>query len=308
MMSSELLRRHPGNPILRPDDLPFLANAIYNPGAVKFGDRYVLVPRVEDGRRDNRLHLAWSDDGVRFTVDPEPIPIPPIRGDNLPEKHLYDPRVTCLEGAYYIVYCSQDFAETVRIGCVRTEDFRTFERLPFQTAPWSRNSALFPEKINGLYARFERPMSGNQAINLISYSPDLVYWGGWEPVRIEPQTWLREKWGCGPPPIKTPQGWLQVIHGVWLACNYVYKLGALLLDLEHPARVIGQCRDFILTPREPYERMGETINVVFSNGAILEPDGELKVYYGAADTCIGLATCRAKDLIDACLADGPPSG
>lgn len=300
-MTRELLQRHPANPILRPEDLPFLCNAIYNPGAVKVGDRYLLVPRVEDGRRDNRLHLAWSDDGVHFAVEPKPIPLPPLPAGELSEYHLYDPRVTFLEGAYYIVYCSQDFDETVRIGAIRTRDFKSFERLPFMTAPWSRNSALFPEKIKGLYCRFERPMSGDHSINLLSYSPDLVHWGQWEPVRIERQTWLRQKWGCGPPPIKTPQGWLQIIHGVWLACNYVYRIGALLLDLDNPARVIGQCPHFILTPREDYERNGETINCVFSNGAILEPNGELKVYYGAADTCIGLATCAIDDLIAACL-------
>ena len=144
-------------------------------------------------------------------------------------------------------------------------------------------------------------MSGNLSINLISYSTDLVHWGEWEPIRLEPQTWMREKWGGGPPPIKTQQGWLLIIHGVWFACNYVYRLGVVLLDLENPARVIGQCPDFILTPRAEYERVGETINCVFSNGAILEPDGELKVYYGAADTCVGLATAPVDALIEACL-------
>jgi predicted GH43/DUF377 family glycosyl hydrolase len=299
-MTRELLRRHSGNPILSPGDLPFLCNAIYNPGAVKAGDRYVLLPRVEDGRRDNRLHVAWSDDGVHFQVEPEPIRIPPPPADDLPEKHMYDPRVTHLEGSYYITYCSQDFAETVRIGLLKTEDFKTFERLPYQTAPWSRNSALFPERIGGRYARFERPMSGNQVVNLIAYSPDLAHWGGWEPIRIEPQTWLREKWGGGPPPIKTERGWLLIIHGVWLACNYVYRIGVLLLDLEEPSQVIGQCPEFILTPTEPYERVGETLNCVFCNGAIVEESGEVKVYYGAADTCIGLATASLEELVGAC--------
>lgn len=305
-MSREvLLHRHPGNPILTADDLPFLCNAVYNPGAAKFGERYVLMPRVEDGRRDNRLHVAWSEDGVKFRVEPEPIRI--TRGAASPaearfEYHMYDPRITPLEGAYYVTYCAQGFDETVRIGLLRTEDFESFERLGFITPPWNRNCALFPEKIGGQYARIERPMSGmNDVFNLISFSPDLAHWGGWRPVELAPQTWMRQKWGCGPAPIKTPQGWLMIIHGVWLAVNYVYRLGVVLLDLEEPWRVVGQCPDFILTPRETYERVGDTINCVFCNGAVVEPDGEVKVYYGAADTSIALATGRLDDLVQACL-------
>ena len=301
LLKSELLRRYPGNPILTYKDVPFHANAVYNCGAVKFGREYILIPRVEDGRRDNKLHIARGKDGVHFTIDPEPIPIPFAPEFEDWEYHRYDPRVTYLEGVYYITYCAQDFGEVVRIGCVRTNDFRTFERLPFFTPPWNRNCALFPERINGFYVRMERPMNGNQAINMVSFSPDLIHWGNHRPVELAPQTWMREKWGIGPTPIKTPEGWLVIIHGVWLACNYVYRLGVILLDLEKPYKVVGQCPEFILTPREPYERCGETINCVFSNGAIPEPDGTIKVYYGAADTCICLATGSMQELIDACL-------
>ena len=300
-MKSELLKRYPGNPILTHEDLPYHINAIYNPGAVKFGDKYVLVPRVEDGRRDNYLHVAMSDDGIHFKVNPEPIEIPGPEEELIWEKHKYDPRVTYLEGAYYITYCAQTMTETTRMGMTRTTDFKTFERMPFITSPWSRNCALFPEKIGGRYARFERPMSGKDAITFLSYSPDFVHWGDWKPLNLRTETWMREKWGIGPTPIKTDKGWLQIIHGVWFACNVVYRLGAALLDLQDPSVVIGQCPEFILTPREYYERVGEVPNVVFSNGAILEPDGELKVYYGAADTCIGLATCLVDDLIQACI-------
>ncbi|BCW99611.1 MAG: glycosylase [Armatimonadota bacterium] len=299
-LAGELLKRYPGNPILTWKDLPYHVNAVYNPGAVKHGDEYILVPRVEDGRRDNRLHIARSRDGIHFTVEPEPIALPGSPEDLAWEKHQYDARVTPLDGAYYIAYCAQTMGEVVRIGLARTEDFRAFERLPFATQPWNRNCALFPEKIGGLYARLDRPMSGSDAITFVTFSPDLVYWGRSRPLELQVQTWMREKWGIGPPPIRTDEGWLLIIHGVWLACNYVYRLGVVLLDLEDPCRVIGQCPDFILTPREDYERCGEVPNCVFANGAILEPDGELKVYYGAADTCIGLATGHVDELIAAC--------
>lgn len=301
MLKSELLIRHPENPILTHKDLPFNANAIYNPGAVKFNNEYILVPRVEDGRRDNKLHVARSKDGIHFVVEPEPINVPADAESNLWEYHRYDPRITFLEGSYYITYCAQNFGEIVRIGCIKTNDFKNFERLPFITPPWNRNCALFPEKINGLYARIERPMHGNQSVNMVSFSPDLIYWGNHKTIELVPQTWMREKWGVGPTPIRTSEGWLTIIHGVWLACNYVYRLGVVLLDIDKPWKVIGQCPEFILTPRENFERSGETIDCVFCNGAIPENDGTIKIYYGAADTCICLAIGRIKDLIDACL-------
>jgi len=295
-----LLTRHPANPILTYKDLPFNCNAIYNPGAVRFGSKYVLMPRVEDGRRDNKLHVAWSDDGVRFSVEPEPITVLGSIDDDLPEKHMYDPRITALEGSYYVAYCSQDFGEVVRIGLLQTDDFKTFRRKGFITEPWNRNCALFPEKIGGRYARIDRPMNGNDVVNVVSFSPDLVHWGESKPMQLEPQTWMRQKWGMGPTPIRTAHGWLVIIHGVWLAVNYVYRLGVILLDLEKPWKVIGQNPEFILTPREDYERVGDTMDCVFSNGAIVEPDGTIKVYYGAADTCIGLAEGRVEELLRSC--------
>lgn len=301
-MNKELLTRYDKNPILTSADVPFLCNAVYNPGAVKFGNKYILIPRVEDGRRDNRLHVAESDDGIHFTIRPEPITLPPDPEAQIWEKHMYDPRVTFLEGEYYIAYCAQTMEETVRIGLMKTVDFETFERVGLITPPWNRNCALFSERINGLYARFERPMNGADAVNFISYSPDLIHWGQAKAVELQTETWLRNKWGVGPSPIKTDEGWLVIFHGVWWAIDPVYRLGVVLLDLEQPHKVIGQCPEFILTPREPYERIGEVNNCVFSNGAILEPDGELKVYYGAADTCICLATGNLDELIAACKA------
>lgn len=300
-MKEELLRRYEGNPILTYKDLPFLCNAIYNPGATKFGDKYILLPRVEDEKRDNRLHVAISDDGIHFKVNPKPIDIPHDPDAERWEYHYYDPRITYLEGYYYITYNAQSFGEVVRIGLLRTKDFEHFERLPFITTAWNRNCALFPEKINGLYARIDRTMNGDMTINWVSYSPDLIHWGQSKPIELKPQTWFREKWGVGPPPIKTEKGWLMIFHGVWRAISDVYRLGVALLDLEDPSRVIGQYPGFILTPRELYERVGDVANCVFCNGVILEPNGELKVYYGAADTCIGLAFCYIDDLVSACL-------
>jgi predicted GH43/DUF377 family glycosyl hydrolase len=297
----ELLTRHPSNPILTWRDVPVPANAIYNPGAARVGEKYLLLPRVEYPSRDNDLHCAWSEDGIHFTVEPRAIALDVPDHEKPLEHHRYDARITRIGDEFFIAYCAQDFGETVRIALARTRDFRSFERHGFITEPWSRNCALFPEKINGLHARLDRPMSGNEAITFVSYSPDLIHWGQSRPVEIHPATWLRNRWGIGPTPIRTDAGWLLIIHGVWIAIAPIYRLGVMLLDLEEPWRVIGQCPNAILTPTEPYERIGEVNNCVFSNGAIVEPDGTVKVYYGAADTCIGLATAKLEELIEACV-------
>lgn len=300
-MPEELLKRYEGNPILTSKDVPFACNAVYNPGATKFNEKYVLLPRVEDARRDNRLHLAWSDDGINFKIDPEPIPLPRSE-EHIPwEKHLYDARITKLEDAYYITYCAQRMDEVFRIGLLRTTDFKQFERFPFITQPWSRNCVIFPEKIRNSYVRIDRTMMGEQVLNWIAYSPDLVHWGEFKLLELRPETWFRNKWGVGPPPIKTPEGWLMIFHGVWIAIAPVYRLGVALLDLEEPHRIIAQFPEFILTPVEPYERIGEVNNCVFSNGVIVEDNGEIKLYYGAADTSICLAFGKINDLVDACL-------
>lgn len=298
----ELLVRHPGNPILTWRDVPIPVNAIYNPGAARVGERTLLLPRVEYTSRDNDLHCAWSSDGVHFAVEPEPIAIDVPPAERPFEHHRYDPRITELDGEYLIAYCAQDFGEMVRIGLARTVDFRRFERIGFITEPWNRNCAIFPERIGGLYARLDRPMNGaSDAVTFVSFSPDLIHWGQSRPVVIRPATWLRNKWGIGPTPIKTRRGWLVIIHGVWIAIAPVYRLGVILLDLEEPWRVVGQCPHAILTPTEGYERVGEVNNCVFSNGAVVDPDGTVRVYYGAADTCIGLATAPLDDLLAACV-------
>ena len=300
-MGEELLQRYEGNPILTHEDVPFLCNAVYNPGAAKVGNKYVLLPRVEDGKRDNRLHVAWSDNGIDFTIEPEPIALP-FSEEHAPwEKHLYDPRITLLEGWHYVTYCAQTMGELFRIGLFRTKEFKTFERFPYITQPWTRNCALFPEKIKGQYARFDRTMMGDEVLNFVSYSPDLIHWGNSQLIEITTQTWFRNKWGCGPAPIKTSDGWLMIFHGVWQAIAPVYRLGVALLDLDEPHRVVAQYPNFIMTPRKVYERVGEVNNCVFCNGAVVEDNGEIKVYYGAADTSICLAYGTIKSLVSACL-------
>ena len=169
----------------------------------------------------------------------------------------------------------------------------------------NRNGVLFPEKINGLYARLDRPNTGADTGDIwISYSPDMVFWGksecvfrNWEGIR-----WAWTKIGPGAVPIKTSDGWLNIFHGVRTQCkqHYVYQLGVCLLDLKNPAKVKAMSERAILIPEEQYELVGQTPSVVFTCGAVAEPNGEIKLYYGGGDTVQSVATTTVDRLIDAC--------
>lgn len=298
----EVLVRYPGNPILTPDDMPFACSGVYNSGAVKFGDKYLLVLRVESIDITCCFMIAESDDGYHFTVRPEPIPMPDDEEFREYTAHLiYDPRVTPLEGAYYICFACHS-GHGVRVGMMKTEDFESFEWMGFVSEIDNRNAVLFPEKINGSYARLDRPLAQDDRGDIwISYSPDLIHWGRSRCVarRAAHGNWQWQKIGAGAVPIKTPEGWLCITHAVHTMAryNYVYHLGVMLLDLEDPSKVVARSRAPILSPRELYERVGLTSNVVFTSGAVVEPDGEVKVYYGGADTVQCVATTTLDKLI-----------
>jgi predicted GH43/DUF377 family glycosyl hydrolase len=165
--------------------------------------------------------------------------------------------------------------------------------------------ALFPEKINDLYVRLDRPYGTvNSGSIWISYSPDLKYWGGSKPILNKGLMfqWDGLKIGPSAVPIKTPKGWLCLYHGA-RAGYFGYYLACMLLDLEDPSKIIGRIKRPILSPRESYEFSGATPNAVFCCGAIAEDSGELKIYYSGADTCIGFATADTNELVDNCLKD-----
>ena len=172
------------------------------------------------------------------------------------------------------------------------------------TLPENKNVVLFPEKIGGRYAKLDRPMTqtSRRGDIWISFSPDLLHWGDPRPVMTpRPRKWDSHKIGPGAPPLKTDAGWLIIYHGVRAtAAGLLYRLGAALLDREEPWRVIGRVSEAILSPIAPEDFQGNVGNVVFTCGAILEDDGELKVYYGAADQVMCLATARVEEVIALC--------
>jgi len=293
--------RHPKNPIIAPGDMPVECSAVFNAGAVRYQGKFLLLLRVEDNARQVNFHVATSDDGVAFDINPDPIDYP-LR--DIEKKHgsvRFDIRITPLEGAYFICHAVWITGLGCMIGMARTTDFVHFEPTPSLSLPHNRNAVLFPEKINGLYARLERPQDTDTGRIWINYSPDLRYWGDAKPLDIPTHVWSWRKNGGGAVPIRTPDGWLTIYHAtVKTASSENYYLGVMLLDLEDPSKVLHASTKFILHPKEIYECVGQVPNVVFTCGAIETGNGGLNVYYAGADTCVCLAQTTIPDLIAAC--------
>ena len=302
-----ILKRYARNPILTAAAFPPEAGIVhvFNSGVVKVGQRYVMACRAEDRALRPRIWIADSQDGYQFTPRPKQIALPHDDPEfaEYTAGMYYDPRVTPLEGAYYLVHAAHS-GHGCRLSLLKTEDFEQFEWLGFISETDNRNGVLFPEKVNGLYARLDRPNTGEPFGDIwISYSPDLIFWGRSRCVlRSEAVRWAWTKIGPGAVPIKTPEGWLCIFHGVRTQCrsHFLYQLGVCLLDLEDPSRVIARAEEAILEPEEMFELVGQTPSVVFTSGAVVEDDGEVKVYYGGADTVQCVATTTLDDLLEAC--------
>ena len=260
--------------------------------------------RVEDLTGHSHLTLAYSEDGYHFSIESQPWVTP--SGDPYYEVYerygIEDPRITKIEDIYYITYTAfGPYGPRVGIGCTR--DFVNFERISLATEVYNKDAILFPEKIGGSYVMIDRPCGyrDQQGGIWITYSQDLIHWGRARAILDPEPGWGGAKLGVSTPPIKTEQGWLALYHGVrQSASGRLYRIGALLLDINNPENVLGYTPHFIFGPEETYERMGDVPNVVFPCGMILEADGTVKMYYGAADTCIGLAEAKLQDIIRLC--------
>ncbi len=316
------MKRHAANPILTRADIPAIppvltdATSVFNPGAVKFGGRYALMLRVQARSRETFLVMAESGDGVRFKVRPRIVELKGLEKVREKIYHVYDARITPLDGAYYIMF-AMDMDGGCGLGLARTEDFEDFSFLGLASMDDVRNGVLFPEKIGGAYLRLERPnkarLEGGPTTGSeiwLAESSDLIHWRARGPVMGGRFHYWDEFIGSGPPPVKTRCGWLHVYHGVagHFGSANIYQAGVVLLDLHDPAKVIGRSRGNILEPREPYELAGQVPNVVFPSGMIVEetdgegfalPSSEVKIYYGAADTCVGLAVTTVEELLAA---------
>jgi predicted GH43/DUF377 family glycosyl hydrolase len=300
-MENRILKKYEGNPIITPSSMPCEVLYTFNPGAIKYNGEYILMMNATTLDDIHRLWLARSKDGYNFKPDPTPIKWPEPDPTH-PETCTYDPRITKIGDEFIILYASDLFQNDVRIGIVKTKDFATFERVCIGSELGNRNGALFPEKIDNDYVRLDRPFGNelNPCYMWLSYSPDLIYWGKSRPIMYKGQPFNDGfKMGAGAVPIKTEKGWLEIYHTVSSTCNgFIYRLKACLLDLNDPSQVIGYTKDFLLWPEHDYEMKGRVTNVVFTCNAIPEADGSIKIYYGAADTNIGLAEGNIEEIIN----------
>ncbi|HHY10681.1 MAG TPA: glycosidase, partial [Firmicutes bacterium] len=280
--SSEVLWRYEHNPVIPRDLIPG-ANSIFNSAVVPFKGEFRGVFRVDNKAREMRIHSGRSRDGLEWEIEEEPIQF--ISQD--PEigrfEYAYDPRVVWIEDRYYVTWCNGYHGPT--IGVAYTHDFVDFYQLENAFLPYNRNGVLFPRKINCNFAMLSRPSDrGHTPFGDIFYSesPDLNFWGRHRHVMSPTGSWQSTKVGAGPVPIETSEGWLLIYHGVLTSCNgFVYHVGAALLDLDKPWKLIARTHPYILSPQKYYECVGDVPNVTFPCAALVDgATGRLAVYYG----------------------------
>jgi len=302
-MLCDVITRHEGNPILTAADIPGGANSVFNSAFLRHAGRIVGLLRVERRDGTQSIRYAVSDDGLHFDIADELMLVPQAEPHLTYEEAIYDPRLVKIEDTFYVTYASEN-RFGCQVGLSRSRDLKTWEKMELIAEPDNRNIVLFPEKIDGLYCRLDRPFSGRQGGIWVSYSPDLTFWGIHRNIMESRRFhWDRGKIGPGAPPLRTDAGWLVIYHGTTPYCNgLVYRLGAALLDLADPTRVIARPGEYLLSPEADYERVGDVPNVCFACAAIPDAAGEqLNIYYGGADRCLCLATARIEDLVAECL-------
>ena len=311
--ATQIFKRHEGGPLLHVKDFPGKAQ-IYNPAPVQYGEETILLVSVVEhaatkgfGRDVGQTRVARSSDGINFELSEENFIGTQALGEPWERYHHFiDNRVTKIGDWFYIITPVMVQGFDSPIGMLgRTKDFKTYERIETVTQPKNRGASLFPEKINGKYYKLDRPGGGDGGDGdiWISSSPDLVNWGEFKPVLAAGyRFWNVQK--IGPtPPIKTKDGWLDIIHGVFTpAGGTYYYIGAILLDLKEPWKVIGKTNSYLMMPEEPWEQHGNCDNTIFPCGAIADYDkDQIRLYYGACDYAICLATGSLSETVDACL-------
>ena len=306
---------------LNPETNPYFierlgVNAVMNSGAIYLNGKYYLVARIEGNDRKSFFGVAESDNGIDgFRFWDYPI----LLDDVCPEEtNVYDMRLTQHEdGWIYGVFCSESKDTTVNdlsaavaaAGIVRTKDLKHWERLDnLKTlrSPQQRNVVLHPEFVDGKYAFYTRPMddfieTGSGSGIGFGLCDDIEH----AVIDEEKMTSLRKyhtiteaKNGAGAPPIKTDKGWIHIAHGVRnTAAGLRYVLYAFATDLNDPSKVIAEPSGMLIGPRGE-ERVGDVSNVVFTNGAIVNENNEVFIYYASSDTRMHVATTTVDRLID----------
>lgn len=299
-----------------PDDLKD-PSSVFNPGAIRVDGRTLLLLRVQGrGRQTALLRAREREDGL-YDISPEPVLLEGLERVPGPVYHIYDPRITRIEGQTLVVL-ALDTEAGGRLALARWDLHRRLELLGLTGSEDTRNGVLFPARIDGQYWMLDRPNrpqgpgdpASGETIRALR-SPDLLHWQEVGPVMHGRWHYWDERIGAGPPPLRVEEGWLLLYHGVatHFGASGIYQAGVALLDGTDPTRVLARCQGNILEPREPWELVGQVPNVVFPSGwtvdrqdeqGVAPPGARVTVYYGAADTCVGLASATVADLVAAC--------
>jgi predicted GH43/DUF377 family glycosyl hydrolase len=262
---------------------------ISDPDLVVVDSRIFSYKGVDHLTTISHLRLAWSDDGENFEVQENPLLVGASEYEAL---GIEDTRVTKIDDTYFLTYTAVSH-NGYGVGMQSTKDWKSFEKFGVVIPPFNKDATLFPEKIAGLYRMLHRPTGSGIGGPYIwsATSPDLHNWGNHKCIaQVRPGMWDSARIGAGSAPIKTAEGWLEIYHGAEeLPSGHRYCLGALLLDLDDPTKVIARSVKPIMEPSSPYEVEGFYGNVVFTNGQVVRGD-EVLLYYGAADSY----TCGAR--------------
>ena len=257
--------RYDHNPII-PRDLIPTSNSIFNSAVVPFEGKFAGVFRCDNRSVEMDIFAGFSDDGINWKINHEPIEFQPAPGCDpcvTRKEYRYDPRVCWIEDRYYITWCNGFHGPTIGVGY--TYDFKTFYQMENAYLPYNRNGVMFPKKINGNFAMLSRPSdTGHTPFGDIFYSesPDMTYWGKHRYVfgTSSHSGWQSKKVGPGPIPIETDEGWLMIYHGVLNSCNgFVYRFGVALLDHEKPWIVKERGNFYVFGPEESYELTGDCL-------------------------------------------------
>ena len=306
-----------------PETNPYLMerfgiNAVFNAGAIKFNGKYLIMARVEGHDRKSFFAIAESPNGIdNFRFWEYPVQLPDLYPE---ETNVYDMRLTKHEdGWIYGIFCSEskdpdapagDLTSAIAAaGIIRSRDLKNWERLPnLVSQSQQRNVVLHPEFVDGKYALYTRPQDGFIDAGSgggISWAliDDITHAVIKKEIVIEQRHYhtIKEvKNGEGPHPIKTPQGWLHLAHGVRAcAAGLRYVLNLYMTSLDDPRKVIAQPGGYFMAPVGE-ERTGDVSNVLFSNGWIADEDGTVYIYYASSDTRMHVATSTIERLIDYC--------
>lgn len=301
-MDDSLFVRVKNEPILTAKDLPVNANGVFNPGAVEVDGETVLLLRIEERRGVSQIRVARSKNGVdNWRIAGEPLLEPDRPECPFEEWGCEDPRVTQVGPRLWAIAYTAFSSYGPAVAIALTSDFDSVTRLGIMLSPMNKDSAVFPEQFDGHWIMLHRPVTGVEEDIWYASSPgNLLNWS--QPGLLMPQRggpwWDGIRIGVGCPPIRTDEGWLLIYHGVKeMAVSPLYRIGVALLDLKDPRKVLARASEWVFSPEAEFEQHGNTPNVVFTCGATVRGD-EVWMYYGAADTCVGLATAKVSDLLD----------